>query len=163
MTKPCAQRNPLVRSGMTRQARERAELGTRHFLPDERELADLILFGQRFAHHVQFYAADNSSAGDWSAFFDSDLSASLAGLSRLPVERFRTSQLDLENWLKAEPSRDPAQLSAHLRLAFHLPLVLLQQAAAGHARLPQDHPFSRTLLELALRELGTPLRGLIGW
>lgn len=163
MTEPCAKRNPLVRSGLTQDGRVRAELATDHFLPDERDLADLILFGQRFARHIQYYDAGNARAGDWSAFFESDVTASLAALANLPVDAFRGTQLDLENWLKAEPARDPAQLAAHARLVFHLPVVLLQIAAGHHARLPGDHPFSATLVELAARDLADPLEGLIGW
>lgn len=159
----CAKGNSLVRSGLTQDGRIRAELATDHFLPDERDLADLILFGQRYAKHVQYYDAGNARAGDWSAFFESALTASLAALAKLPVEAFRGAQLDLENWLKADPARDPTKLAAHMRLAFHLPLLLLQTAGNHHARLPGDHPFVRTLVELAARNLAEPLSRLIGW
>lgn len=163
MTEPCAKGNPLVRSGTTQDGRIRAELATDHFLPDERDLPDLILFGQRFAKHIQYYDAGNAKAGDWTAFFESDVTASLAALAKLPVDAFRGTQLDLENWLKADPARDSAQLATHMRLAFHLPLVLLQIAGRHHERLPADHPFSATLIELAARDLAEPLGGLIGW
>lgn len=163
MTDPCAKRNPLVRSGTTQDGRIRAELATDHFLPDERDIADLILFGQRFAKHIQYYDAGNAKAGDWTAFFESNVTASLAALAKLPVDAFRGTQLDLENWLKTDPARDPAQLAAHARLAFHLPLVLLQIAGRHHQHLPADHPFSATLVELAARDLAEPLGGLIGW
>ncbi|MFC5696175.1 hypothetical protein ACFPU0_11475 [Pseudomonas sp. GCM10022186] len=159
----CAKGNPLVRSGLTQDGRIRAELATGHFLPDERDLADLILFGQRYARHVQFYDAGNAKAEDWSEFFEGDVTASLAGLAKLPVDAFRGAQLDLENWLKADPTRDPTQLAAHARLGFHLPLILLQIAGQHHARLPSDHPFGATLVELAARNLAAPLGGLIGW
>ncbi len=163
MAKPCAQRNPLVRSGMTQNGRRRAELAVDHFLPDERDLADLVLFGQRFAKHIRYYDADNNAAGDWSAFFESDVTASLAALAKLPVDPFRTFQLDLENWLRAEPTRDAAELSAHAKLAFHLPVALFEIAATHHARLPNDHPFVPALIEIVGRDLGDPLTGLVGW
>jgi hypothetical protein len=81
-----------VRSGLTQDGRRRAELGDRYFLPDERDLADLILFGQRFAKHVQYYDATNTKAGDWTVFFESDVTASLAALTKLPVDAFRASR-----------------------------------------------------------------------
>ena len=163
MPDPCARRNLLVRSGLTQDGRRRAELGTRYFLPDERDLADLVLFGQRFAKHIQYYDATNQKAGDWTAFFESDVTASLAALAKLPVDAFRGFQLDLENWLRAQPNRDPAQLSAHIKLAFHLPVLLLKIAGTHQARLPGDHPFFGALTALAARDLAEPLKGLISW
>lgn len=163
MADPCARRNPLTRSGLTQDGRRRVELSGRHFLPDERDLADLILFGQRFARFIQYYGPSNAQAGDWAAFFESDVTASLAALAKLPVAAFRGFQLDLENWLRAEPTRDPAQLSAHAKLVFHLPVVLLQIAGGHHARLPGDHPFVPLLVALAARDLAEPLSGLIAW
>lgn len=163
MAEPCAQRNPLVRSGMTQEGRRRAELSPGYFLPDERDLADLVLFGQRFARHIQYYDAHNTKAGDWTAFFESDVTASLAALVKLPVDEFRGFQLDLEAWLKARPSRDPAQLAAHAKLEFHLPVVLLEIAGRHHARLPTDHPFVPQLVQLAARDLADALTGLIAW
>ncbi len=163
MADPCARRNPLTRSGLTQDGRQRVELGRRHFLPDERDLADLILFGQRFARFIQYYGPSNAKAGDWAAFFESDVTASLAALAKLPVAAFRGFQFDLEKWLRAEPTRDPAQLSAHARLVFHLPVVLLQIAGGHHARLPGDHPFVPLLVALAARDLAEPLGGLIAW
>lgn len=163
MAEPCAQRNPLVRSGMTQESRRRAELSPGYFQPDERDLADLVLFGQRFARHVQYYDEHNTKAGDWTAFFESDVTASLAALVKLPVDEFRGFQLDLEAWLKAKPGRDPAQLAAHAKLSFHLPVVLLEIAGRHHARLPVDHPFVPQLVQLAARDLADALTGLIAW
>lgn len=163
MAEPCAQRNPLVRSGMTQEGRRRVELSPGYFLPDERDLADLVLFGQRFARHIQYYDTHNTKAGDWTAFFESDVTASLAALVKLPVDEFRGFQLDLEAWLKARPARDPAQLAAHFKLSFHLPIVLLEIAGRHHARLQTDHPFVPQLVQLAARDLADALTGLIAW
>jgi hypothetical protein len=163
VAEPCAKRNPLVRSGLTQDGRRRAELSAGHFLPDERDLADLVMFGQRFARHVQYYDAGNARAGDWRAFFESDRTAALAALAKLPVDAFRGFLLDLEAWLKADPARDPAQLSAHAKLGFHLPVALLRIAGEHHARLPGEHPFVPALVELAARDLAEPLVGLIAW
>ncbi|MGE0665175.1 MAG: hypothetical protein AB7O49_01350 [Sphingomonadales bacterium] len=163
MTDPCAQRNPLVRSGLTQEGRKRAELRPDHFQPDERDLADMVLFGQRFARHIKYYDATNTQVGDWTAFFESDVTASLAALAKLPVDAFRGFQLDLENWLKARPGRDKDQLAAHFKLWFHLPVVLLEIAGRHHGKLPVDHPFVPQLIQLAARDLADPLTRLIGW
>jgi hypothetical protein len=163
MSDLCAIRNPLVRSGLTQDGRRKAELATDHFLPDERDLADLVLFGQRFARHMAYYNADNKKAGDWSAFFEADVTASLAAMAKLPVDAFRTFQLDLERWLRAEPGRDPAELSAHAKLGCHLPATLFRIAGAHHARLPNDHPFATAMIQLAGRSLADPLARLVAY
>jgi hypothetical protein len=160
---PCSQRNPLTRLGLTQDGRRRAELARDHFLPDERDLSDLILFGQRFARHIRYYDPANKADGNWAAFFESDLTASLAALAELPVDAFRTFHADLEKWLRAKPGRNPVELAAHAKLLFHLPVALLEEAAAHHARLPSDHPFASALVALVGRDLAEPLAGLIGW
>lgn len=160
---PCARRNPLVRSGLTQDGRRRAELASDHFLPDERDLADLVLFAQRFARHIAYYDAENKKAGDWTAFFESDVTASLAALSKLPVDAFRTFTLDLETWLKAESGREDDQLSAYAKLGLHLPFALFGMAGAHHARLPGDQAFVPAVIHLAGRSLEEPLRRLIAY
>lgn len=163
MADPCARRNPLTRSGLTQDGRQRVELGERHFLPYERDLPDLMLFGQRFARFIRYYSPSNTEAGDWAAFFESDVAATLAALTKLPVAAFRGFQLDLEKWLRAVPTRDPEELSSHAKLVFQLPVVLLQIAGRHHARLPAEHAFAPLMVALAARDLAEPLTGLIAW
>jgi hypothetical protein len=160
---PCARRNPLVRSGLTQDGRRRAELAADYFQPDERDLADLILFGQRYARHIRYFDAGNKPLGDWAAFFESDIAASLAALARLPVDEFRGFQIDLETWLRADPNRAPSDLSAHATLVFHLPVILLEQLGAHHARLPVDHELSRAIPAMVASDLAEPVAGLIAW
>jgi hypothetical protein len=166
---PCSRRNPLVRSGLTQDGRRRPELAPDHFLPDERDLADLILFGQRFARHVRFYPLPDGgvpgegAARDWSLFFGGDVTARLAALAKLPVEGFRALNADLEAWLKADPERDPAELAAHAKLIFHLPVALAGEAARLHQGLPGGHPLAAQMAELARRELVAPLAALASW
>lgn len=164
MAEGCAIRNPLVRGGLTQGARALPELGRRHFLPDGRALADLVLFGQRLAAHIRFYGPeDPAPPADWRVFFESDVTAALAALARLPVEAFRQVQDDVERWLRADPGRPAADLGAHFRLWYHLPVALVELAGRHHARLPSEHPLRASLLRLVERDLREPLAGLSGW
>jgi hypothetical protein len=160
---PCARRGPLIRAGLTQDSRRLPELARDHFLPDERDLADLVLFGGRFAREVRYYDPANVPDGDWTEFFESDLTASLAALAKLPVESFRLFQADLEAWLKAEPGRAPAEVAAHAKLWFHLPIALLTRAGTHHARLPAEHPLHAQAIRLAAQDLAQPLADLAGW
>lgn len=163
MADPGAPQTPLTRSGLTQAGRRLPELDRAHFVPDERDLADLVMFGQRFAAHIQFYDPLGARQGDWRSFFESDITAALAALSKLPLEALTTFQLDLERWLKAVPQRDPAQLATHLRLWFHLALVPLELIAQHHSALPPQHPLKSSLPRLVARDLAQPLQSIAGW
>ena len=165
----CARRSPLSRSGLTQAGRRRAELGVDHFRIDERDTADLIMFGRRFARHIRYYEVPRKGAPgpeeivDWSAFFESDISANLAALAKLPVESMAAFHGDLETWLKADPARDPEALGAYFKLLFHLPLALLQEAGAIAEKLPGNEPLRAEIAEMARRDLAQPIEAIIGW
>ena len=169
MAGPCSRSSPLARSGLTQAGRRRAELGPDYFRIDERDVADLIMFGRRYAAHIRYYPAprpdgtDPDELIDWSRFFESDVSASLAALAKLPVEQMSAFHGDLQTWLKADPMRDPQQLAVYAKLNFHLPLALLGQAGEIAGKLPQNEPLRAQVAELARRELARPIESLIAW
>jgi hypothetical protein len=160
---PCATRGPLTHAGSTQSGRQKPALDTAYFRPDERDIADLILFGQRFSKYLQYYNSANSKSGDWSAFFTGDVAAALATLSKLPIEDFRQQQSDLEHWLSKEPTRPATELAAHAKLGFHVPILLLEQAALSHEKLPIHHPFRAPLTQLFQREFEGPLTDISSW
>ncbi len=168
MAQPCSRRSPLLRSGLTQAGRRRAELGPDYFKVDERDIADLILFGRRFARHVRFYEVPRkglpaNAKFDWANFFESDVSASLAALAKLPVEPVIAFQTDLAAWLKADPARDPAVLGAYFKLAFHMPLALLTEAGEIADKLAPSDPLRASIAEMARRDLAQPIEAIIGW
>ena len=170
MVSLCSRRSPLTRSGLTQTGRRRSELGADHFGIDERDIADLIMFGRRYAKHIRFYEKPREAGeppleaiADWTRFFENDLSSSLAALAKLPVESMASFQSDLEVWLKAEPPRDPAMLGAYFKLFFHLPFALLSEAGSIAEKLPQNEPLRAQVSEIARRELAKPIEALIGW
>lgn len=159
--KSCDRRGALGREGLSQADRVRPELDGGYFRPDERDLADLILFGQRFAARLKYYDADNIAAGNFAAFFASDMTAALAALAKLPVAEFRAVQADLGHWLGAEPSRDAALLVSHAQLWLHLAPALLQRLADPLARLPKDHPLRRDMAAVMARSLAGPLHRVV--
>lgn len=149
-------RSPLQHGGTTQTGRALNELTPDYFRIDERELADLVLYGQALSREIRYYSAGNQPDGDWEAFFASDLTAVLAALARLPVDAFRTAARDAEEFLKAEPTRPELQLQAYFNLLFHLPVALFGMAAAAQRRLGRDHPLHRELLGLVESDLVLP-------
>ncbi|MET1416890.1 baseplate J/gp47 family protein [Roseibium sp. HPY-6] len=144
----CDRRGPLSRTGTAQPDRDIAERRADHFQLDERDVADLIQFGRRFARQIRFYAKDGAPAGDWSAFFDSDISAVLASIAKLPVDPFRRALGDAKGFLEDDPSRPEAQLRAHLALVFHLPIALLQELTLRLSPLEAENPFRRRMTRL---------------
>lgn len=159
----CDQRGPLTRAGQAQPDRDLAELRPTHFQLDERDVADLCLLAERFAAHIRYYDPGNVAAGDWTRFFDSDLTAILARLAKLPVESYRNALIDAERFLKAEESRPPAELAAHFKLVFHLPFALFERMAAGHGRLSPEHSLFRLIQRLVRRDLEAPFGDLVGY
>jgi len=157
----CSSRSPLIRSGTTLPGRNLAELAPDYFRIDERDVADLVLYARALSRELTYYGPDNQPAGDWEAFFASDVTATLAALARLPVEPFRTALADAEEFLRDEPGRPEPELRAYFNLLFHLPVALFGALAEGHARLNRDHPMHTLLTRLVEGDLAGPLTELV--
>lgn len=157
----CSSRSPLIRSGITQSGRDVAELAPTWFRIDERDLADMVLYAQALSREIAYYDPDNQPAGDWEAFFASDVTAALAALARLPVESFRIALGDAEEFLRDDPERAEPELRAYFNLIFHLPVALFGELAKGHARLSRDHPLHGLLTQLVEDDLAGPLEDLL--
>jgi hypothetical protein len=163
MPSNCNRKNPLVRSGANQGQRRLPALDPAFFRVDERDTADLILFAGRFSRHLNYYAADNTLDGDWLPFFSTDIAAILAALSELPVEAFQSFARSVQAYLIDDQNRPDADLSAHFKLLFHLPLLLLVEAGDAVARLPREHSLHDFLQKLIARDVAEPLGTLLAY
>jgi hypothetical protein len=157
----CDKRGPLSRAGHAQPDRTLAERDPGYFKLDERDTADLILFARRFARHLRYYDGNNAEAGDWSAYFDNDISTTLASLMKAPVEPFRKALADVRKFLEDDPARPEAVLRSHLGLLFQLPLALYRDVAARQSALETDHRLYPVLQQIAARNLGPALTELV--
>jgi hypothetical protein len=157
----CSSRSPLIRSGTPQAGRDIVELQPAYFRIDERDLADMVLYAQALSREIAYYNSDNQPAGDWEAFFASDVTATLAALARLPVESFRIALGDAQEFLRDDPERAEPELRAYFNLLFHLPVALFGELAKGHARLNRDHPLHGLLTQLVENDLAGPLEDLL--
>ncbi|HUF10986.1 MAG TPA: hypothetical protein VMO47_16820, partial [Rhodothermales bacterium] len=162
-TEKCKQLNPLTRSGTNQPERYLDALDPNSIDVDERSLADLVQFAQRFSEHIKYRDSDNAEDGNWEPFFSSDITAILAGLSKLPLESFLDFYRGLMQFLSDDPSRPVADLSSHFKLLFHLPLLLLREAGEYFDRLPKDHPLRPFMSKVVRRDVETPLKDLISY
>lgn len=159
----CDQRNPLRRSGTHQGERAAAALDPDSAPIDERSLADLLVFAQRYSRHLKFYDAANNEDGDWLPFFGKDISAILALLERLPNASFLEFSRNLRDWLVEDSGRAVPELQSHFKLLFHLPLLLLQEVGEHYDRLPIGHPLRLFVVKAVERDVATPLRELIAF
>jgi hypothetical protein len=157
----CSRKNPLVRGGTNQAERYTAALSPAYFRLDERSPADLILFAERFSRHLVYFDAGNAPAGNWHPFFTADISAILAGLSKLPVAAFRQFSRALQDTLAGDPDRGTAELASHFQLFFHLPVLLLGEIGQHFDRLPPEHALRPFLQTLLLRDAAGPLADLL--
>ena len=163
MAAHCNRKNPLSRNGTNQRGRYREELDPGFFGIDERSTADLIQFAARFSRHLRYYDETNAQAGDWEPFFTSDISAVLSGLQSSPVESFRTFARSLEAYLADDPARPLADLSAHFKLVFHLPFLLLEEAGRHFRLLPLDHALRTALKGILERDAEEPMRLVLSY
>lgn len=157
----CSTRSPLIRSGTAQPGRDIAELAPESFRIDERDLADLVLYAHALSREIRYYGPDNQPAGDWEAFFASDVIANLAALARLPVDPFRAALADADEFLRGDPGRPETELRAYFNLVFHLPVALFGNLAVCHARLNRDHPLRTLLGRLVHEDLAGPLGEIV--
>lgn len=76
--KKCEVKNPLLRDGLSRDKRALKALDPGYFKPDERSTADLLRLAYRYSSTLQYYNSNNKPDGDWSYFFENDLSCAAA-------------------------------------------------------------------------------------
>lgn len=157
----CDKRGPLSRNGHAQPDRDLPERDPNYFQLDERDTADLILFARRFARHLRYYDSNNAEAGDWSAFFDNDISTTLASLVKAPVEPFRKTLADVRKFLEDDPTRAEAELRSHFSLLMQLPLALYREVTARQAALETNHPLFPVLQQIAARNLSPALTELV--
>ncbi|MBU1720212.1 MAG: hypothetical protein KKA07_14190, partial [Bacteroidetes bacterium] len=69
------------KSGTARSVRQHKALDPGYFQVDERTLTDFIDFTGKYAGLISFYNQSNNPDGDWSTFFENDVSMLLIQLS----------------------------------------------------------------------------------
>ncbi len=166
MSDPCNKKNPLTRSGTHQDERYLDALDPASIPVDERSIADLALFARRFGAHIKYRDRNNAEQPGketWSPFFSTDITAIFAGLSSLEVSTYLTFYRGLQQYLADEPGRDPGDLSAHFKLLFHLPLLLLKAAGDYFDLLGKTEPMRGFMEEVVSRDVETPLKDLIAY
>ena len=78
MANICEPLNPLQREGSAQRSRLLDALRPENAKVDDREIKDWLLYARKYADLVRFYDLSNTADGDWSEFFDKDISILVA-------------------------------------------------------------------------------------
>ena len=161
----CDRRGIMSRSGAAQSERDPIERSPSYFQLDERDVGDLILFARRFARHLKYYDPANvhEAGADWANWFDRDISAILATLSKLPVEPMRSAMQDIRVFLENDPSRPNGQLQAHFNAFFHLPLTLFREMAERQAVISSEERLWPVLQQLAIIDVAPALADMAAY
>ncbi|MDW3191829.1 MAG: baseplate J/gp47 family protein [Cytophagales bacterium] len=73
MAKTCFE-NPIIRDGVSQQQRLTKALLPEYVAVDERKIEELKTFVLEFSRELHFYDNNNETSGDWSGFFDQQVS-----------------------------------------------------------------------------------------
>ncbi len=163
MAANCNRKNPLTRGGTSQAERLIPALSPGYFRLDERDPGDLILFAERFSRLMRYHDAAGTPGMDWLPFFSTDIAATLAGLSELPVASIQEFARALQVYLAEDPARAIGDLRAHFRLVFYLPLLLLRDAGRYFNRLPREHPLRAFMVSLLGRDARSPFGDLAAY
>lgn len=137
-----SQRPASSRQGSDQSSRINPALASEHFQLDERDIADFILFARKLASNIRFYGDGNHA--NWQAFFEGDISVSLARLANLPL----TGTLNFKRQLAAYFANSQASgpvLREYFTLYLRLPLILLEEIFSCRKQLPPSEPLAQTI------------------
>ncbi|MEO1437631.1 MAG: hypothetical protein AAFV80_18980, partial [Bacteroidota bacterium] len=145
---------------------------TDYVLVDERDMADLLLFAQKYAAHLQYLNFELVAEGNWSEFFSDDVSILIAILSDHQEEQYidefnallidAAEELDNLPAVINVPNDVPNSLPAFKGLfdyIFSLAFVLDQQLTA----LPEASGLKAFGLESIRSANSASIRRLIGY
>jgi hypothetical protein len=162
MSYPQTSVHPLEREGTAQRERLLKAILPENLLLDNRNIADLLAFAGEYAGQIRYWNQDNAPDGDWTAFWEQDVTALLAivaatDLDQLQV-RFRSAELDFVRSCKKEKKKEGIPYCEKALVKLHLLVVQIFEVAALteqiYAKLPQNHPIRE--------EAGALIRGKLG-
>ncbi len=165
--------HPLQRHGVHQRERLLQALIPSNLRLDVRSMQDLIAFAGKFAEQVRFWNEHDEAQGDWTSFWESDVTTLFAILAAVDLESLRTEYRSLElqylRLLKAElenpgPSNSNQPTSAStIRELVGLIYGLALKVAELCQKAPIEHPLYAEFQRIVSTQLLEPLKVLIAF
>jgi hypothetical protein len=154
----------LVREGTSQDARAPSALDPAYAPVDARSVADEIVFAQGYSRLLKYFDANNAVAGDWVAFFGTDLSTLLATAAIEDTEAYKTNTRSWFDFLNdMQNQSEAAQLRDHLAYLYASVGTLAQALDGLKESLPSGIALKATLQNLVRMQLAPAFARLIAY
>lgn len=158
------QKHPLQRGGTAQTERLLPGLQPGYVMADENTFADWIVFAKEFSNYVHYYGLNNEYNGNWTVFFNSDISAVLGSIAVQDADVYKRSIKERFDFLKDDDHA--AQLPAAKQKLHELFSVILTicEAMDEYCRLlPADIALKSGIENLSKNQLAPMLKRLLGY
>lgn len=165
--------HPLQRPGVQQRERLLQALIPGNLRLDDRSMQELIAFSGKFAEQVRFWNANNQAQGDWTPFWESDVTTLFAMMAAVDLENLRTEYRSLElqylRLLKAELENpdsiksDSPTAARTIREMVVLIYKLALKVAEFCQKAPAEHPLHHEYQRIVSTQLQAPLKALIAF
>jgi hypothetical protein len=155
----CKDKNPLIREGTSLLTRVLTALSTGYAKVDEREVADIILFGKRYAEYLNYYNTSNITEGNWQQFMEIDASTALAELGAIHIQEFYDyKKLLYKNILIAGTELEAKK---QLKFVFDFIFSVAQFADQQYRQIPDNLPNKEILSGTISNKIGSALATIV--
>src|SRR4030095_6791941 len=160
---PCSEnKNPLQHGGTNQKERLLDGLKPEYIKVDERDYSDWIVFANEFARFLNYFDETNSSKGDWTPFFTSDISSILCFIAIQDIDVYHEQIKERFDFLKDDDNKlDITGLETKLNELFSALLTLSKSMDEYYAKLPDSITLKNTLLNLIKTKLAHSLNSLL--
>lgn len=152
----------LVREGTSRDRRRLEELSPAFIRVDEHDASDWMVYAQRYAEYINFFADKDSVAGDWQAFFNSDPSAMLSVAATQHVDFFKSNIAGYFSKLR-DQTATIEDMKTNLAHAFNVLASLAWQLERLKEMLPDSVALKNILKNSIQTELAVSFERLMAY
>lgn len=164
MAKCSDKKNPLQRNGTDRKERLLPGMKSDYVKVDEKTFADWIVFAKEYAAYLDYYELTGEKGGNWSSFFNSDVSAILGTLAIQDVDAYKRMVKERFDFLK-DDDHDNMLPAAKRQLndLFSILLTYCEALDEFYRLLPVDIQFKKTIENVIKINLAPSFQRLLGY
>lgn len=158
--------NPLklVREGTAQVARSPKALDPAYVSVNERGVAHNLVFAQNYAALLKYFDLTGAAVGDWTPFFNSDVSALLAVPAIEDIEEYTSNTQSWFDYLnEMENQSKTAELKDRFGYLYGSVASLARRLDGLTQALPGDAPLRGTLQNLIQTQLAPAFKRLIAY
>ncbi len=156
MSNKCLDSNLQNNSGTSQAQRALEALSVGYAKVDERSSADLLLFGKKYGAYLNYYDANNSYGGDWSALMSKDISVIIAALEDWQAKDYISYINNLYDNIKFAST--PADVQKNFKYIFDFVFSLSKNLNDTLGLLPADSDYSNYLNVAIASKLALPVK-----